>query len=113
MAYIETENETRTVIRNTSDIVVDYHFDKQDKATEIELIDSNIKTIKQQLVSGAATLKASTIAQLMNMLEELTLKKDFLENGTTSNEPDIDAAWGLHRKAQSGFELKAKKHLSL
>ena len=37
----------------------------QDKNIEIELIENNIKLIKQKLKSGATTLKNSTISQLM------------------------------------------------
>jgi hypothetical protein len=39
--------------------------DMQDKNIEIELIENNIKLIKQKLKSGATTLKNSTISQLM------------------------------------------------
>jgi len=78
----------------------------QDKAIEIEFIDNNIKLIKQKLKSGATTLKNSTISQLMTILEKLILKKDFLENDHILHQSDEDAAWHLHQKAQSGFELK-------
>jgi hypothetical protein len=82
--------------------------DKQSKAIEIELIDNNIKLIKQKLVSGATTLQNDTIAQLMSMLEKLILKKDFLENGLTIHQSDDAAAWRLHKKFQSSLELKVK-----
>ncbi|MDZ7934077.1 MAG: hypothetical protein U5M51_03735 [Emticicia sp.] len=95
------------ITRNTINVLTDYQFDKQDKAMEIELIDSNIAIIKQKLKSGAATLQNSTISQLMTMLEKLILKKDFLENGLTIHQSDDATAWHLHQKAQSGFEKKA------
>ncbi len=94
------------ITKNTIDVLTDYQFDKQDKAMEIELVDNNIKLIKQKLKSGATTLQNHTISQLMTLLEKLILKKDFLENGLTIRQSDDVAAWHLHKKAQSGFESK-------
>ena len=103
------ENKIHVITRNTIDVLTDFQFDKEDKETELEFVDNNIKLIKQKLVSGAATLQNGTISQLMSMLEKLILKKDFLENGMIIHQSDDDAAWRLHKKFQSGLELKVNK----
>jgi hypothetical protein len=108
MSYAKkmVEKKIHVITRNTIDVLTDYQFDQQDKDMEIELIENNIKLIKQKLKSGATTLKNSTISQLMTILEKLILKKDFLENGLILHQSDEAAAWHLHQKAQSGFDLK-------
>lgn len=102
------DNKINIITRNTIDVLTDYQFDKEDKATELELVDDNIRIIKQKLKSGATTLQNSTISQLMTMLEKLILKKDFLENGLTVHQSNDTAAWNLHKKFQSGLELKVE-----
>lgn len=88
--------------------------DKQNKAIEIELTDNNIKLIKQKLVAGSATLQRETISQLMTLISKLTMKKEFLENDnststiTQMSSIEDDPAWRLHKKFQSGLELKVK-----
>jgi len=104
------EKKNNVITRNTFDVITDFQFDKQDKVLEIELIDNNIKLIKQKLKLGAKTLQNNTISQLMSMLEELLLKKDFLENNKAiiyqASNIEEDPALHLHKKSQSGFELK-------
>ena len=97
-------------------IVADYTFDVKDKSLEIEWIDRDLTFAKEKLVSEAATLQRSTIAQLMDLVSKLTLKKERLEGDMTSEMPtptyanrEDDPAWRMYKKAQSGFELKAKK----
>jgi hypothetical protein len=91
-----------------SQVVADYSFDEKDKNLEIEWIDLELEFAKQKLLAGATTLQRTTIARLMDLITELTLKKEYLEGGgeqNLSNVPDI-SAWRLHKKSQSGFELK-------
>lgn len=93
------------------EIVADTNFDNNEKDLEIEWIDNQIEFINRKLVAGNRTLPNATIVHLMNILEELTIRKDYL-----MPEPDTiirqfstledDPAWRLHKKAQSGFELK-------
>lgn len=89
--------------------------DKQSKAIEIELIDNNIKLIKHKLVTGAATLQRETISQLMTLISKLTMKKEFLENDNSTStitqmgNIEDDPAWRLHKKFQSGLELKVEE----
>lgn len=87
---------------------LDFSIDGKDKSLEIELIEVELAFFKQKLASGASTLQRTTIARLMDLVRELTLKKEYLQEGlslTFSNTPDI-SAWRLHKKSQSGFELK-------
>ena len=92
-----------------SQVVADYSFDEKDKNLEIEWIDLALEFAKQKLLAGAATLQRTTIARLMDLITELTLKKEYLEEGISfNNYEDINdnPAWRLHKKSQSGFELK-------
>lgn len=90
-------------------VVADYSFDEKDKSLEIEWIEVELAFAKQKLATGAATLQKKTISRLMDLISELTLKKEYLQEGEGllffSNTPDI-SAWRLHKKSQSGFELK-------
>ena len=91
-----------------SQVVANYSFDEKDKNLEIEWIELELTFAKQKLSTGAATLQRTTIARLMDLISELTLKKEYLESGLSSkllSTPDI-SAWRLHKKSQSGFELK-------
>jgi hypothetical protein len=91
-----------------SQVVANYSFDEKDKNLELEWIDLELEFAKQKLLAGAATLQRTTVARLMDLITELTLKKEYLEDGekqNLSNIPDV-AAWRLHKKSQSGFELK-------
>jgi hypothetical protein len=91
-----------------SQVVANYSFDEKDKSLEIEWIEVELAFVKQKLATGASTLQRTTIARLMDLVRELTLKKEYLQEGlslTLSNTPDI-SAWRLHKKSQSGFELK-------
>lgn len=89
-----------------SQVVANYSFDEKDKSLEIEWIEVELAFAKQKLATGAATLQRTTISRLMDLINELTLKKEYLQEGLSfSNTPDI-SAWRLHKKSQSGFELK-------
>ncbi|MEY4541510.1 MAG: hypothetical protein RLZZ306_3267 [Bacteroidota bacterium] len=91
-----------------SQVVANYSFDEKDKSLEIEWIELELAFAKQKLATGAATLQRTTIARLMDLITELTLKKEYLMDDRESNLaniPDI-SAWRLHKKSQSGFELK-------
>lgn len=90
-------------------VVVDYSFDEKDKNLEIEWIDSELTFLTQKLASGASTLQKTTIAKLMDLIGKLSLRKEYLEEGISfDNYEDINdnPAWRLHKKSQSGFELK-------
>ena len=90
-------------------VVSDYSFDEKDKALEIEWIDSELAFLTQKLASGATTLQKTTISRLMDLIGKLSLRKEYLEEGISfNNYEDINdnPAWRLHKKSQSGFELK-------
>jgi hypothetical protein len=90
-------------------VVSDYSFDERDKNLEIEWIDSELSFLTQKLASGASTLQKTTIARLMDLIGKLSLRKEYLEEGILlNNYEDINdnPAWRLHKKSQSGFELK-------
>jgi hypothetical protein len=90
-------------------VVSDYSFDERDKNLEIEWIDSELSFLTQKLASGASTLQKTTIARLMDLIGKLSLRKEYLEEGISlNNYEDINdnPAWRLHKKSQSGFELK-------
>jgi hypothetical protein len=88
-----------------SQVVADYSFDEKDKSLEIEWINLELEFAKQKLITGAATLQNATIARLMDLITELTIKKEYIEEGGKQHIPDI-TAWRLHKKSQSGFKLK-------
>lgn len=95
-------------------VVADVSFDKKDKKLEIEWIDSQLTFWKQKLANNATILQKNTIAQLMDLIGTLSLKKEYIEDegrfsiNAFENFNDINdiPAWRLHKKSQSGFELK-------
>lgn len=95
------------------EVVSNYSFAKEDKNLEIEWIDQEIAFASQHLMKDAAILQKETIATLMNLITKLNLKKDFILGNLqhidteTPNNLDDNPAWRLHKKSQSGFELKA------
>ncbi|PWK22633.1 hypothetical protein LV89_03345 [Arcicella aurantiaca] len=107
-----TTSKTDIEIINTPTIfqvVADYSFDEKDKSLEIEWIDSELFFLKQKLVNGAMTLQKKTIAQLMDLIGKLSLRKEFIEDELSfKNYENVNdnPAWRLHKKSQSGFELK-------
>jgi hypothetical protein len=90
-------------------VVADYSFDEKDKSLEIEWIDSELTFLTQKLANGASTLQRTTIAKLMDLIGQLSLRKEYLEEGIPLNNYENindNPAWRLHKKSQSGFELK-------
>ena len=107
METLTKEIETSEIIYTPtfSQVVANYSFDEKDKNLELEWIDLELEFAKQKLLTGAATLQNATIARLMDLITELTIKKEYIEEGGKQHIPDI-TAWRLHKKSQSGFELK-------
>ncbi len=109
-------NKKETIhISTIFEVINDRFFAKEDKNLEIEWIEQELAFAKQKLVTGASTLQRETISQLMTLISKLTMKKEFLENDNSistitqiSNIED-DPAWHLHKKFQSGLELKVKE----
>lgn len=109
-------NKKETIrISTIFEVINERFFAKEDSNLEIEWIEQELAFAKQKLVTGAATLQRETISQLMTLISKLTLKKEFLENdNSTSTITQIsniedDPAWRLHKKFQSGLELKVKE----
>jgi hypothetical protein len=108
-------NKKETIHLSTIfEVVNDRFFAKEDSNLEIEWIEQELAFAKQKLMTGAATLQRETISQLMTLISKLTLKKELLENDSyavisqISNIED-DPDWRLHKKFQSGLELKVEK----
>lgn len=105
---LETEIiQTPTIFQ----VVVDFSFDEKDKNLELEWIDSELTFLKQKLSNSATTLQKTTITQLMDLIGKLSLRKEYIEDreefsfNNYKNINDIPS-WRLHKKSQSGFELK-------
>lgn len=109
-------NKKETIrISTIFEVINERFFAKEDSNLEIEWIEQELAFAKQKLVTGAATLQRETISQLMTLISKLTLKKEFLENDNSTstitqiNNIEDDPAWRLHKKFQSGLELKVKE----
>ena len=104
------ENKSLEIFLTSS---ASYSFAKEDKHLEIEWIEQEIAFASQHLMKDAAVLQKETIATLMNLITKLNLKKDFILGHLqpidieASNNLEDNPAWRLHKKSQSGFELKA------
>ena len=97
--------ETSTIFQT----VLGFSIDEKDKSLEIEWIELVLAFIKQKLATNASTLQKSTIAQLMDLISKVSLRKEYLEEDFSFNNYENindNPAWRLHKKSQSGFELK-------
>ena len=84
---------------------------ENEKKLEIELIEQEIAFTKQKLTLGAKTLPNATLVHLMKILEKLIIRRDYLMGNSDIVMKQYETlednpAWRLHKKAQSGFELK-------
>jgi len=104
---VKKRKDKRASLPTLFEVLINSSFANEDKGLEMEWIDREIEYATQKLEEGRSTLQRQTIAQLMDIIGQLNLRKELLISKTSIIKEE-SSAWQLHKKSQSGFEIKAK-----